>query len=420
MKKNNTQALAEIITIGDEILFGQTLDTNSHWMSNELDKIGIKVIRKTTVPDLEDQIIASFSEAETRANIILITGGLGPTSDDLTKPCLANFFGVEMEMNQEALIELTQLYKRSNLELSKLNEGQAIQPKGSTKITNELGTAPGIWYEKDEAIFISMPGVPFEMRGMMEKVILPKLQTLFVKEKIHHRIIRTSGIPESKLAEKLADWEAGLPSHIKLAFLPTLAQVKLRLTATGSNEESLKKEVQNQIDKSLLLIQEYVYATENIELEERVGQILREQGKTIACSESCTGGYLSHLLTTIPGSSDYFQGSYVAYSYAIKEKALQVDHKILQKQGAVSEEVVRQMAENVRKAFGTSIGISLSGIAGPGGATKDKPVGTVWIAYSDGNKTEAKKFIFAKDRKLNIQLSALVALNMIWSTLTNN
>ncbi|MEQ9405835.1 MAG: competence/damage-inducible protein A [Cyclobacteriaceae bacterium] len=410
-------ARAEILTIGDEILYGQTLDTNSHWMSSELDKIGIKVIRKTTVPDLEEEITGAFAEAEKRADIVLITGGLGPTNDDLTKPCLAKFFGVEMVMNEEALEELKELYQRAGWELSKLNEAQAIQPKGAARITNTLGTAPGIWYEKEGTIFISMPGVPFEMKGMMEKEILPKLRARFLKGQIHHRIIRTGGIPESKLAEKLADWEAKLPSHIKLAFLPTLAQVKLRLTATGQDEEQLKKDVQEQIDKGLPLIEKYVYATENIDLEERVGQMLREQNKTIACAESCTGGYLSHLLTSIPGSSDYFQGSYIAYSYAIKEKALQVDHKVLEEQGAVSEEVVIQMAENVRKVFGTSIGVSLSGIAGPGGATKDKPVGTVWIAYSDENGTEARKFIFAKDRKLNIQLSAMVALNIVRSKL---
>ncbi len=410
-------ATAEIITIGDEILYGQTLDTNSHWISGELDQIDIKVIRKTTVPDLEDQILSAFEEAEKRADIILITGGLGPTNDDLTKPTLAKYFSVELEMNQAALAEITERYERAGWELNELNRGQAIQPIGSTKITNDLGTAPGIWLERNNTIFISMPGVPFEMKGMMEKEILPKLKSRFVKGKIYHKIIRTGGIPESKLAEKLQDWEGNLPSHIKLAYLPTLAQVKLRLTATGSDMVQLENDVEEQISLCMPLIEKYVYATGNIELEERVGQLLREQNKTIACAESCTGGYLSHLITSVPGSSDYFQGSYVAYSYDIKEKALQVDHEILETLGAVSEEVVIQMAENIRKVFDTTIGVSLSGIAGPGGGTEDKPVGTVWIAYSDGEKTEAKKFVFAKDRKLNIQLSAMVALNMVRSNL---
>jgi len=410
-------AIAEIITIGDEILYGQTLDTNSHWMSGELDKLGIKVIRKTTIPDLEEHLLMAFAEAESRADIVLITGGLGPTNDDLTKPCLAKFFGVELVMNEEALVELTERYAHSDWKLSELNRGQAIQPQGSTKITNELGTAPGIWLERNNTIFISMPGVPFEMRGIMTKEVLPKLKARFVKGKILHRIIRTGGIAESTLSEKLASWEANLPTNMKLAYLPALAQVKLRLTIIGEDMDQMKVEAEEQVQKCLTYIHKYVFATENIDLEERVGQLLREQGKTISCAESCTGGYLSHLLTTIPGSSDYFQGSYVAYSYEIKEKALQVDHDLLIEKGAVSEEVVIQMAENIRKVFNTDIGVSLSGIAGPGGATEDKPVGTIWIAYSDGKKTEARKFIFAKDRKLNIQLSAMVALNIVRSEL---
>ncbi len=406
-------AKAEIITIGDEILYGQTLDTNSHWISGELDQLGVKVVRKTTVPDLEEQILTAFSEAEFRADIVLITGGLGPTNDDLTKPTLAKYFGVEMEMNEEALIEITERYTRAGWELSELNKGQAIQPIGSTMITNELGTAPGIWLERNNTIFISMPGVPFEMRGIMTHEILPKLKDRFVVGKIYHSILRTGGIAESRLAEKLESWEANLPANMKLAYLPSLAQVKLRLTATGSNMEQLQREADGHMKQAIPLIQKYVFATENIDLEECVGQMLREQGKTISCAESCTGGYLSHLLTSIPGSSDYFQGSYVAYSYEIKEKALKVDHDLLLEKGAVSEEVVLQMAKNIRKVFNTDIGVSLSGIAGPGGATEDKPVGTVWIAYSDSKKTYAKKFIFAKDRKLNIQLSAMVALNIV-------
>ncbi|MEP5610627.1 MAG: competence/damage-inducible protein A [Cyclobacteriaceae bacterium] len=410
-------ANAEIITIGDEILYGQTLDTNSHWISGELDQLGIKVIRKTTVPDIEEYILTAFEEAEKRVDVILITGGLGPTNDDLTKPTLAKHFGVEMEMNKEALEEITFRYEKAGWELNELNKGQAIQPKGSIKITNDLGTAPGIWFEKNDTIFISMPGVPFEMKGMMDKEILPKLKERFITEKIYHKIIRTGGIPESKLAEKLEDWEKNLPEHIKLAYLPTLAQVKLRLTAKGTDQKQLEKDVAEQLDICMPIIDKYIYSTDNIELEERVGQLLRESGKTISCAESCTGGYLSHLITSVPGSSDYFQGSYVAYSYDIKEKALQVDKKVLETQGAVSEEVVVQMAENIRKVFGTTIGVSLSGIAGPGGATEDKPVGTVWIAYSDGVKTEAKRFLFAKDRVLNIKLSAMVALNIVRSNL---
>ena len=406
-------AKAEILTIGDEILYGQTLDTNSHWISGELDKLSIKVIRKTTVPDLEEEILTALAEAEHRADVVLITGGLGPTSDDLTKPTLAKYFNVPLVLNEQTLEELKERYEKAGRELNELNKGQAIEPEGSTKIYNQLGTATGIWMEKNDTVFVSMPGVPFEMKGMMEDEILPRLQEKYIEGEVYHKMIRTSGIPESTLAEKISDWEANLPSHIKLAYLPTLSQVKLRLTAIGTERNQIVQEVDQQVEKCLPLIEKYVYATENIEIEERVGQMLREQGKTISCAESCTGGYLSHLLTTIPGSSDYFQGTYVAYSYDIKEIALDVDHKILQEKGAVSEEVVAQMAENVRRVFGTSIGVALSGIAGPGGATEDKPVGTVWIAYSDESTTIAKKFIFSKDRQINIKLSAIVALNIV-------
>lgn len=408
---------AEILTIGDEILYGQTLDTNSHWISGELDQIGIRVVRKSTVPDDRETILKAFEEAEERADIVLITGGLGPTNDDLTKPCLADYFGVSLTLNEEALQEITNLFKRTGREVTSLNKGQAMQPEGARKISNTMGTAPGIWMERNNTIFISMPGVPHEMKTMMTNEILPSIKDRFIDGVIHHKIVRTAGIPESHLAETIADWEMALPRHIKLAYLPSLAQVKLRLTATGSDLKKLEAETEEQVQSLVPLIEKYVYATENIELEERVGQLLREQGKTISCAESCTGGYLSHLLTTIPGSSDYFQGSYIAYSYDIKEKALQVDREILNTKGAVSEEVVVQMAESIRKVFNTDIGVSLSGIAGPGGATEDKPVGTVWIAVSDESGTKAKKFVFSKERKLNIHLSAIVALNMVKSLL---
>lgn len=408
---------AELITIGDEILYGQTLDTNSHWISGQLDQIGIRVIRKTTIPDERTQILTAFAEAEQRASIVIITGGLGPTSDDLTKPCLAEFFGVGMYRNAEALAELEEKFTRMGRELNQLNKDQALMPEGATKMTNDWGTAPGLWMERNNTVFVALPGVPFEMKGLMEKRVLPALQARFVKTEIHHRIIRTGGIPESRLAEKLEDWEKQLPKHIKLAYLPTLAQVKLRLTATGTDIQKLKAEAEAEIQKLLPLIDKYVFATENIELEARVGELLREQHKTIACAESCTGGYISHLITSVPGSSDYFLGSIIPYSYEMKESALGVKNETLNTYGAVSEETITEMAENVCRLTGASIGVATSGIAGPGGATPDKPVGTIWIAVSDANGTEAKKYIFMKERKINIQLGAIAALNMVRSRL---
>jgi nicotinamide-nucleotide amidase len=408
---------AELITIGDEILYGQTLDTNSHWISGELDQIGIRVIRKTTIPDQKEHILNAFAEAEQRAAIVLITGGLGPTNDDLTKPCIAEFFGVSMIRDASILQTLKERYERSGRELNNLNKDQALLPEGATVLHNELGTAPGIWMERGETIFVAMPGVPFEMKGLIKNEVLPRLLKRFVKAEIHHRIIRTGGIPESTLAEKLSDWERQLPAHIKLAYLPTLAQVKLRLTAVGGDIEILKAETEKEVQNCLKIIDKYVYATENIEIQERIGQLLRARGMTIACAESCTGGYISHLITSTPGSSDYFVGSCIPYSYEMKEKVLNVKHETLMEHGAVSEETIREMSENIRLLTGASIGLATSGIAGPGGATPDKPIGTIWISLSDAQGTISKKYIFMKDRKINIQLGAMAALNMVRSRL---
>jgi nicotinamide-nucleotide amidase len=406
-------ARAELITIGDEILYGQTLDTNSHWISGELDALGIKVIRRTTIPDHEDIILKAFEEAQGRADMVLITGGLGPTNDDLTKPCLCKFFGTSLAMNNDVLDEIKTLFAHAGRELSELSKLQAMQPIGSKSISNRVGTAPGIWMERDNTVFISMPGVPHEMKTMMSERILPLLKDRFIKGHLRHKFLRTAGIPESRLAEKIKPWEDQLPSHIKLAYLPTLGQVKLRLTSSGMDAALVEKELEQEAERCRPLLEKYIYATENIELEHRVGQLLREQDKTLAIAESCTGGFLSHLITSIPGSSDYFMGSFVPYSNKMKEQLVHIKHETLREFGAVSEQVVLELAQNVRDVFGTSIGISISGIAGPTGGSEEKPVGTVWIAYADGEKQEAKKFVFTKDRKLNIQFSAMAALNML-------
>ena len=409
---------AELITIGDEILYGQTLDTNSHWISGMLDQIGIQVIRKTTISDQRDHILTAFQEAENRANIVLITGGLGPTNDDLTKPCLATYFGVDLYRDEEVLAFLKERFERSGRELNDLNRDQALVPTGATVLKNELGTAPGIWMERNDTIFVAMPGVPFEMKGLVENEVIPRFLKRFIKGEIHHRIIRTGGIPESTLAEKLSDWEAQLPKHIKLAYLPTLAQVKLRLTAKGNDLKKLEAETEAEVQKCIKIIDKYVFATENIEIQERIGQLLKAKNMTIACAESCTGGYISHLITSTPGSSDYFIGSCVPYSYEMKEKVLGVKHETLMSYGAVSEQTIIEMAENIRSLTGASIGVATSGIAGPGGATPDKPIGTIWIAVSDDQGTFAKKYIFMKDRKINIQLGAMAALNMVRSRIS--
>jgi len=407
------EARAEIITIGDEILFGQTLDTNSHWMSQELSISGIRVIRKTTIGDKKEVILKSLKEAESRADIILITGGLGPTSDDLTKPCLVEYFKTKLVPHEETLNNIKELFEKAGREMTTQNIKQAELPASCTVIPNKLGTAAGMWFEKDEKVFISMPGVPYEMKGMMQLHILPKLQSQFVEYQIFHKMIRTVGIPESKLADLILDWESDLPESIKLAYLPTLGTVKLRLTSTGNDLDKLKKETDKEVKKLLPIISKYVYGFDDEELEEAIGRLLLNSNKTLAIAESCTGGYLSHKITSVPGSSQWFNGSMITYNNQVKSNNLGVNESTIVKHGAVSEEVVLEMAENVRKRLNSDIGVSVSGIAGPSGGTPDKPVGTVWIGYSDDQKTVAKKVQFTKDRQLNIQFSATAALNMI-------
>lgn len=402
---------AEIIAIGDELLYGQTLDTNSQWISQRLDEIGIKIKKRVTVGDVREEILQAFSEAQSRADVVLITGGLGPTKDDLTKPLLAEYFGVSMTFHPEIEQHIQQLFHRAGRTMSDLNRKQAELPANCDPVHNAMGTAPGMWFDADGTIFISMPGVPYEMKEMMTAIILPRLQARFAEGIIHHRIIRTIGIPESTLAERIAAWEDALPAHIRLAYLPSPGQVKLRLTAIGTDEQLLKKQVREQEDAVLPLIEKYVYGYDQDEIELKVGEWLMQRGHTIAFAESCTGGYLSHLITSIPGSSRYFKGSVVSYAYEAKSDILNVNPQTLVNDGAVSESTVKQMAENARKLLKTDVALAVSGIAGPDGGTPEKPVGTVWIAYSDAHKTVAKVFRFTKTRTLNIHFSAISALN---------
>lgn len=405
-------AKAILISIGDEILYGQTLDTNSHWISGELDSLGIRVTKKVTIGDSREEILLNLKEAESQADMVLITGGLGPTSDDLTKPCLTEYFETHLERNQEILENIQSMFKRAGWEMSESNAMQADLPANCIAIKNTIGTAAGMWFERNNKVIVSMPGVPFEMRQMMKDSILPGLEKKFVRDTINHRMIRTIGIGESKLAEMIKEWEQQLPLEIKLAYLPTMGAVKLRLTTTGDNA-STKKSVQAEIDKVIPLIEKFVYGYENEEIEEAIGRMLSSKGMTLSVAESCTGGYLSHKITSVPGSSQWFNGAFVPYSNQLKNEQLKVDSKIIQEHGAVSEPVVLALAKNVRKEFKSDVGISISGIAGPGGGTPEKPVGTVWIGYSDAKKTVAKKFQFIRDREINIKYSAVAALNMI-------
>ncbi len=405
--------LAELLTIGDEILYGQIVDTNAQWMSVELDKIGIKVIRKTAIGDQENEILGAFAEAEKRADVVLITGGLGPTSDDITKPCLAKYFDCELKIHDEALAEVSEFFVSRGRELTEVNRQQAALPVCCTKITNVIGTAPGMWFEKNGKVFMAMPGVPHEMKRMMTEQVLPKLLQTFKMPTIVHKVIRTIGIGESFLADKISSWEKALPKHIKLAYLPGLGDVKLRLTGFGDDEGKLRGEIDDLSEKLNPLAGDYIYGYGEDPLEVVLGRTLRAKKLTLSIAESCTGGYLSHLITSVPGSSDYFIGSMIPYAYEIKMRQLGVKPETLEKYGAVSEPTINEMANVVRARFNTDIGVATSGIAGPGGATPDKPVGTVWIAYSDKFHTVTRKLQLSKDRGINIKLASAAVLNLI-------
>jgi len=404
---------AEIITIGDEILYGQITDTNSQWISFELDKIGVKTIRKTSVGDDKYEILKVVNEAERRADIVLITGGLGPTNDDITKKTLVEYFDCEMKLHDEALKDVTELFHRRGRVLTETNKGQAFLPTACKYIKNPVGTAPCMWFDKNNKVVVSMPGVPYEMKEIMTGSILPLLVKQFNTTSIVHFIVRTIGIGESNLADLIKDWEINLPKEIKLAYLPSVGEVKLRLTGVDDSIEKITQKVDFEIEKLRPLIAEYIYAYQDETLEVAIGNLLKLKNKKIAVAESCTGGYLSHLFTSVSGSSVYYKGGVVAYDNEVKVKVLGVDVDSLNNEGAVSEYTIKAMAEGVRKVLKTDIGVATSGIAGPEGGTEDKPVGTVWIAYSDSEKTVVKKLQLGIKRDVNIRLASLAVLNLI-------
>lgn len=410
---NYKEITAEILAIGDELLYGQIIDTNSHWISQELDKIGVRVVRRTTVGDNRESMMAAFEDAEKRADIILMTGGLGPTNDDLTKPLLAEYFNCSIELVPEALEAVRTFFEKRGRELTELNRLQAHLPTKCTYVPNEVGTAPGMWFEENGKVWMSMPGVPHEMKKLMNDFVIPKIKSLYPLPIIYHKVIKTVGIGESWLADVIKDWEKNLPKHIKLAYLPSLGQVRLRLTAFGDDYDELQADVETVIDQVKPLIDKYIYGYNHESLEESIGRLLKQANKKVALAESCSGGYISHLITSIPGSSKYFQGTLVPYHNQFKNEILDVEAEILKKHGAVSEETIIQMAENIRTMFGADYGLASSGIAGPDGGWKEKPVGTVWIACAYEGKTVSKKLQLTQDRMLNIQLTAVAALNLL-------
>jgi nicotinamide-nucleotide amidase len=410
--------LAEIITIGDEILIGQIVDTNSAWMATELNKIGVRVKQISSISDDKVHILKALAEAANRANIILITGGLGPTKDDITKKTLAEYFGVELVENKEALTNVERIFAKYNRPLLEVNKQQAFVPANCEVVRNENGTAPGMWFNHNGVIYVSMPGVPFEMMYMMEEQVLPKVKATFKLPVIIHKTLLTVGEGESFLAERIADIENDLPSYIKLAYLPKLGQVRLRLSAFGEDQAALQKEVDAFAARFIERIGLPFVIDQDIPLEKAILDLMEANNLTLSVAESCTGGYLSHLFTQHPGSSQVFLGGAVSYSYELKESILGVKNETLWQHGAVSEETVTEMVEGALLNFKSDFAVAITGVAGPGGGTEDKPVGTVWIAAAGKGKSLIKKYTFGSKRRQNIERSAVMALSMLNTLLT--
>jgi nicotinamide-nucleotide amidase len=409
---------ASIITIGDELLIGQVIDTNSAFIAQEMNKAGFAVTRRVAVGDNYNAIKIALDEEKKYANIILITGGLGPTADDITKPLLCEYFGGKMIVNEEAYNNVQNIFENIiKRPFTERNKKQGEVPDVCTVIQNKRGTAPGmIFYETindTEKIFVSMPGVPQEMKGMMIDDVIPMLQQKYTSAHIAHRTLLAAGVGESTLADILLDFEKNIPSNMKLAYLPSYGMVRLRLTATADDATENDKALDEHFSVLQVLVKEYLVTNIDAPMEQVLGSILKEKGKTLCTAESCTGGYIAHLLTSTPGSSAYFDGSVVSYSYKAKEDLLNVQKQTLEKHGAVSEEVVREMATGALQNIGSNYTIAVSGIMGPGGGMPDKPAGTVWVCVGNNKKLNAHKFYFRFDRELNIRLTAINAMNML-------
>ncbi|MBL7919796.1 MAG: competence/damage-inducible protein A [Bacteroidia bacterium] len=410
---------AEILTIGDEILIGQITNTNSVWIAQELNLLGIKIVHMASVADDEASIIRAFDDAKSRADFVFITGGLGATKDDITKKTFSKYFNAELILDEEIVKHVASFFIKRGKELTEINRKQGLVPKGCFVVHNPNGTAPGMWMKKDNTVFISLPGVPYEMKAMILETVLPKIKRENNLPHIYHKTVLTNGIGESALAELIEPWEDELAKkNIKLAYLPQLGVVRLRLSTLGPNKDLLKKNVDEEIEKLKTIIDTYIFGYENYgeetpSLADVVSKLLRERKQTMALAESCTGGYVSSLITGVAGASDIFKGAIVPYTNKAKHELLQVDEAIFANVGAVSEECVKQLAENVRKKFDADFSLAISGIAGPTGGTAEKPVGTVWVAVASKEKTLALKFIFGDNRQRNIIMSANYALNVL-------
>lgn len=404
---------ADLITIGDEILIGQIIDTNSAWMAKQLNDEGINVREITSISDQPAHIIATLNESGKKASIILVTGGLGPTKDDRTKAAICNFFGTQLIESKEVLDHVIELLTPRGVVINALNREQALVPETATVLVNKLGTAPGLLFHHEGSIFVFMPGVPFEMKYLMENEVLPHIKKLFNTTTIIHRTVLTQGLPESMLAERIVDWENNLPASISLAYLPSPQSMKLRLSARGDNRAYLSQLLEERISELTKIIPDNIFGYDEDSMAGNIGKILKRKGLTVSTAESCTGGNIAHFFTLNAGSSEYFKGSVVTYSNDLKIKLLGIDPQTITEKGAVSKEVAEAMAHNARRLMGTDFAIATSGIAGPDGGTPEKPVGTVWIAVAGADFVVSKVFNFGDHRERNIIRSSQAALNML-------
>lgn len=412
---------AYLVTIGDEILIGQIVDTNAAWMAQQLNLQGIRIVGKMSLPDTNDGIKEGLKYALKNADLVLTTGGLGATKDDITKKAIAEMLGASMVFSQHTFNRMEYFFQKVNRTVSEMNKNSCFMPSNAQILDNERGLAPAMWFElPDDKIIVSMPGVPFEMQHLMTDKVLPKLLNLGKFSPIVHRTILTAGEGETMIAEKLTDFENRLPQNVGLAYLPSLGTVRLRLTARGENAKDIEQQVEKLKIELISIIPNIVAGFDNDTMPTVIGKLLKEKSLTVACAESCTGGFLSHLITAVPGSSDYFMGGVIAYNNSVKTKTLKVKKSTIEKFGAVSEETVKEMVAGVLKTTGTDVGIAISGVAGPGGGTKEKPVGTVWLAVGDAQNTITAKLGIDRGRAKNIEYAAHSALNLLRKFLFQN
>lgn len=403
---------AHIITIGDELLIGQIINTNSAWMADQLTALGIEVEQIKTVSDKKEVIIEALKAAQS-ADLVLLTGGLGPTRDDVTKKALSAYFETPLVFHQVSYDRILEGFRRRNIPVTKLHKEQCYLPESCQILTNRKGTAPGMWFEKDKTVFVSMPGVPYEMKYLVEFEVLPKFITRMSNKVVGYRTLQTIGTGETVLAERIEKFEDSLPEHLKLAYLPSLGTVRLRLTGEGTNAVLLEQQLVKKAEEMAQLIPEFFLGFGDKKIEELIGNLLTEKELTMGTAESCTGGHIAHKITSIAGSSAYFKGSIVAYSNEIKHQVLTVNKETVEKYGAVSEQTVKEMVIGALKVLNIDVAISVSGIAGPGGGTEEKPVGTVWVAVGNKDRIVTECLRFGKDRNKNIQLTTTYGLNVL-------